>query len=244
MFTPTLGRWAQIDPIGFDAGDESLYRFVENNPVDLTDPFGLKKYESKDGPFGKMSVEIEELDNPVSEAHMPNDGYPGLNRNVIRYGFWVKTGYKPNDKCPCVGGVRFIQIIRRFKNGKVQVDWHVDSLPGGPPFYGFDKDGKMESKHGNGGVSDGDGWTYVMDRPHVAFDGLKRTPAGDIPMLPDNYHWEVVIAAVCPKTKQIMTAAHFFLPVSKGKGVTFHGKESDDWWTKWNELTGNEYKQQ
>jgi uncharacterized protein RhaS with RHS repeats len=58
MFDPNLGRWMQLDPIGFDSGDVNLYRFADNTPVVETDPLGLKKYESKDGPFGKMTVEI------------------------------------------------------------------------------------------------------------------------------------------------------------------------------------------
>lgn len=41
MFHPNLGRWMTEDPKGFDAGDPNLYRGVENNPTNLTDPLGL-----------------------------------------------------------------------------------------------------------------------------------------------------------------------------------------------------------
>ncbi|MBX9624542.1 MAG: hypothetical protein K2X82_12105 [Gemmataceae bacterium] len=40
-YSPTLGRWVTPDPIGYAAGDDNLYRFVENNAVNLTDPSGL-----------------------------------------------------------------------------------------------------------------------------------------------------------------------------------------------------------
>lgn len=40
MFHPTLGRWLTQDPIGFSGGDTNLYRYVENNPVNLLDPTG------------------------------------------------------------------------------------------------------------------------------------------------------------------------------------------------------------
>jgi len=39
-YDPNLGRFISPDPIGFGAG-VNFYRYVENNPVLLTDPFGL-----------------------------------------------------------------------------------------------------------------------------------------------------------------------------------------------------------
>jgi RHS repeat-associated protein len=38
-YSPDLGRFLQMDPIGFGGGN-SLYRFVGNNPVTGTDPTG------------------------------------------------------------------------------------------------------------------------------------------------------------------------------------------------------------
>jgi hypothetical protein len=43
MFHPGLGRWANIDPIGFTAGDVNLYRTVGNNPITGLDPSGLEE---------------------------------------------------------------------------------------------------------------------------------------------------------------------------------------------------------
>src|SRR5205823_11330196 len=37
-----VGRWTAKDPIGFDGGDQNLYRYVDNNPINLRDPAGLK----------------------------------------------------------------------------------------------------------------------------------------------------------------------------------------------------------
>jgi hypothetical protein len=39
-YDPTIGRWLSRDPIGEDGGT-NLYRYVGNNPVNLTDPSGL-----------------------------------------------------------------------------------------------------------------------------------------------------------------------------------------------------------
>jgi RHS repeat-associated protein len=44
-YSAELGRFVQTDPIGFRAGDVNLYRYVSNNPVNLTDPLGLATAE-------------------------------------------------------------------------------------------------------------------------------------------------------------------------------------------------------
>jgi RHS repeat-associated protein len=41
-YDPTIGRWISQDPIGFDAGDANLYRYVHNTPTNAIDPSGLK----------------------------------------------------------------------------------------------------------------------------------------------------------------------------------------------------------
>lgn len=35
------------DPIGYEAGDANLYRYVDNSPVDITDPLGLERGSNK-----------------------------------------------------------------------------------------------------------------------------------------------------------------------------------------------------
>ncbi|MEI6368009.1 MAG: RHS repeat-associated core domain-containing protein, partial [Planctomycetota bacterium] len=41
FYDPALGRWISQDPMGFDAGDSNLYRYVNNAPTNGTDPSGL-----------------------------------------------------------------------------------------------------------------------------------------------------------------------------------------------------------
>ncbi|MCX6060704.1 MAG: hypothetical protein NT103_00410 [Campylobacterales bacterium] len=40
-YDPTIGRFIIPDPIGFLSGDTNFYRYVENDPVNFTDPSGL-----------------------------------------------------------------------------------------------------------------------------------------------------------------------------------------------------------
>ncbi|MDR1484306.1 MAG: hypothetical protein LBT09_05740, partial [Planctomycetaceae bacterium] len=42
-YDSNVGRWMSDDPIGYDANDSNLFRFVRNHTVSSTDPFG---YES------------------------------------------------------------------------------------------------------------------------------------------------------------------------------------------------------
>jgi RHS repeat-associated protein len=40
-YDPTTGSWTTQDPTGFGGGDPNLYRYVANQPTDMTDPSGL-----------------------------------------------------------------------------------------------------------------------------------------------------------------------------------------------------------
>jgi len=40
-YSPTLGRFVSVDPLGFEAQDENMYRVESNNPAALLDPTGL-----------------------------------------------------------------------------------------------------------------------------------------------------------------------------------------------------------
>jgi RHS repeat-associated protein len=45
------GRWLSQDPIGFEAGDSNLYRYVGNQPTTLTDPTGLEPPRVRNNEF-------------------------------------------------------------------------------------------------------------------------------------------------------------------------------------------------
>jgi RHS repeat-associated protein len=54
------GRWISQDPLGFDAGDSNLYRYVNNGPTGVTDPSGLEdtcdKFVNAKNPSAKVYV--------------------------------------------------------------------------------------------------------------------------------------------------------------------------------------------
>jgi RHS repeat-associated protein len=47
-----LGRWMQVDPIGFRAGDSNFFRYVKGNSIGYSDPLGLC-VATCELPFGK-----------------------------------------------------------------------------------------------------------------------------------------------------------------------------------------------
>src|SRR5205807_8066038 len=40
-YDPATGRWTSQDPLGFNAGDSNLYRYVKNSTPNHVDPSGL-----------------------------------------------------------------------------------------------------------------------------------------------------------------------------------------------------------
>jgi len=52
MYDPKVGRWISEDPIGFDADDTNLVRYVSNEVTTHTDPLGHEKYgQTLFGPY-------------------------------------------------------------------------------------------------------------------------------------------------------------------------------------------------
>ncbi len=81
MFSPNLGRWMTMDPIGYEAGDENLYRYVGNDPVNGLDPSGLHReresappprraWDTQPGP----GVELGRYSFPNSTWNESNNG--------------------------------------------------------------------------------------------------------------------------------------------------------------------------
>jgi RHS repeat-associated protein len=54
-YSPTLGRWMRVDPLGYAGGDANLYRAEGNGPTNVTDPSGLH-YPSDNPPAGEKQI--------------------------------------------------------------------------------------------------------------------------------------------------------------------------------------------
>jgi RHS repeat-associated protein len=89
-YAPELGRFIGEDPIGFEAEDSNLHRYVENNPLFATDPFGLESRSRY--PLGhdhpdciELAKQIESLTREIYEKleEFKNDtlNLPGKDPN-------------------------------------------------------------------------------------------------------------------------------------------------------------------
>ncbi|NSX56922.1 hypothetical protein HRQ87_19255 [Sulfitobacter sp. 1151] len=56
-YDPSIGMFVQSDPIGFAAGQLSIYSFVANNPTKWTDPTGLMASMEERAMFAKDSAQ-------------------------------------------------------------------------------------------------------------------------------------------------------------------------------------------
>jgi RHS repeat-associated protein len=68
FYQPTLGRFLQSDPTGFDAGDMNHFRYCGDDPVDRSDPMGLEGEH-----FSNLEAAIHEARSQVmAEVLNPN----------------------------------------------------------------------------------------------------------------------------------------------------------------------------
>jgi hypothetical protein len=80
VYDPTVGRWLMEDPLGFDAGDYNLERYVGNAPTDGTDPSGLEVIaQGDDSPNGWPQQVVRYLRKlgltKASAGRMPSGDY-------------------------------------------------------------------------------------------------------------------------------------------------------------------------
>jgi len=90
-YDPEIGRFLSEDPLGFGGGDANLYAYVGNNPIDRTDPLGLRSLT-----FGeKALISPYFSDSVLSEVDVDDGFWPNLTGRA-----WSPSGNKirvPSD---------------------------------------------------------------------------------------------------------------------------------------------------
>ena len=96
-YDPETGRWAAKDPILFGGGDPNLYAYVENNPVNAVDPFGLwsLSFEAYAGLGGGVAFG---RDNATGQTFVTLKGGYGIGGGFDYDPLAKRPGSNPDDK--------------------------------------------------------------------------------------------------------------------------------------------------
>jgi len=89
VYSATLGRFLQTDPIRFEAGDINIYRYVGNGPVNWRDPLGLWAVVARrlDGVMGTILGDHTWSDHwQISYEDGSNSGYMPQGLNGPQFG--------------------------------------------------------------------------------------------------------------------------------------------------------------
>ena len=114
IYSPSLGRFLQTDPIKFAAGDVNLYKYVFNDPSNATDPYGLERLkkppfwpqvpDSDNNPRLDYSILLNcsSMDGGNSECltlcdYISSTGAGDLAATAC----WRKCMQNYADRCPC-----------------------------------------------------------------------------------------------------------------------------------------------
>ncbi len=99
QLSPTLGRWLQNDPIGCAGGDHNLFRFINNQPANGSDPTGLLRIEPIITPAPPVRRENWP---PASITDLATWDFT-LNEAKKTPGYFVQhvVVYLERQECPC-----------------------------------------------------------------------------------------------------------------------------------------------
>jgi RHS repeat-associated protein len=153
-YDPANGRYVSKDPIGFVAGDENLYRYVQNNPQTKADPMGLYGKDvhyyltlslALSAGFNKcMAEKIAKADQGVDDSFWtgPITGIPFFSAFHFRSRKYASTGLRlAIDSGDIIQFGKFLHIFQDTYSHKgyfYPIGHAVDSLRGrGPDTYDY-----------------------------------------------------------------------------------------------------------
>ena len=118
-YDPATGQFISADPIGFEAGDGNLYRYVGNGPIDGTDPSG------KEDPLLYWNEDYLRTDQPESDEEQRDsaellyepsriligDFYLAEDREIVAWYNEVRTRDLTNDQMVAILILHAIKVM-------------------------------------------------------------------------------------------------------------------------------------
>ena len=111
-YSPTLGRWATMDPIGYFADDANLFRIASNSIVNRTDPLGLADEPPFPAKQGEVSKPIDNKRATILERGGLID--PPSKDNILKDVEREEVGKLPKNKAPQGEGTNVVGGTHKF----------------------------------------------------------------------------------------------------------------------------------
>ncbi len=125
MMACAIGQWMSEDPLGFEAGDENLKRYVGNRSLIVSDPLGLWDWDGdwlQLGVGGLLGFYGEDVQAAAGRSVIDNPG-----RKVIE----VVAEVDPTPIFP-TADVVLNGTIERRSTGEMATEIVINALPGPP----------------------------------------------------------------------------------------------------------------
>ncbi|QVL31666.1 hypothetical protein KIH39_22920 [Telmatocola sphagniphila] len=85
MYSPTLERWMQNDPIGLILQNNNYYSFELNSPLNETDPLGLASRRAS-YILDQFGLYIEDINTPNARLHYGSSVFRRNSRRIGHFG--------------------------------------------------------------------------------------------------------------------------------------------------------------
>jgi RHS repeat-associated protein len=123
-YDPNVGRFISEDPLGFAGGDVNLHAYVQNDPLNTIDPFGLTAMELA----APIALVISQLDSP---APGPADMIAGALIGAA----WIYDTWPKDNSCGTmmgkIGDDDKVRDILKARKGSIK----QAQLPEGSPSW-------------------------------------------------------------------------------------------------------------
>src|SRR5262249_46964542 len=113
VYDPRSCKWIQIDPLGFDAGDTDLSRYVHNGPTNGADPDGLRLITQDRATAEALDAWIQQQMRELT-ARPDGDVY---NEAVGSTGLWRVGGSGQDGNIALAeqnGRTQLVELLRAF----------------------------------------------------------------------------------------------------------------------------------